>query len=344
MNILSVAFPLLAVGEASGGGAEQILCLLEQRLTARGHRSFVIAAEGSEVSGKLIESPAANGEITDAVRSEAHAIHRELIGRVLETEAIDLIHFHGLDFHAYVPNSPGRTTMLATLHLPLSWYPDDVFELPAINFNCVSQSQAASANGRRLTFIPNGIDLSQHAARHTSRHLLFIGRICPEKGPDIALRVAHLLDLPLIVAGPVHPFRAHQEYFGACVQPLLDSKRRYVGSIDLPQKLELLSAARAVLIPSLAPETSSLVAMEAAAAGVPAIAYRSGALPEVIKHGQTGFIVESEQQMADAVSGLDSIPADECQRHAREQFDADRMADRYLDLYARLLQAARRTR
>jgi glycosyltransferase involved in cell wall biosynthesis len=277
------------------------------------------------------------------VRSAAHAAHRELIGRVLENEAIDLIHFHGLDFHAYVPPDPGRTAMLATLHLPLAWYPSQIFDLPGITFNCVSQNQAASANGRCLTFIANGIDASHYSAAGTPQHLLFIGRICPEKGPDIALRVARLLDLPLIVAGPIHAFHAHQEYFNACVQPLLDSKRRYVGPIDLAQKREFLSAARAVLIPSLAPETSSLVAMEAAASGVPVIAYGSGALPEVIRHGQTGFIVKSEQQMADVVSRLNSIPPGECQRHARKQFNADRMADRYLDLYTHVLQSARRS-
>jgi glycosyltransferase involved in cell wall biosynthesis len=317
--------------------------LLERRLAARGHHSFVIAAEGSQVSGELIATPEASDEITDAVRTEAQAIHRDLIQRTLHNRPIDLIHFHGLDFPAYVPERPIRSAMLATLHLPLSWYPSHIFELPAITLNCVSQNQAASANGRSLGFIPNGIDLSQYPTSRDPEHLLFIGRICPEKGPDIALRVAHLLDLPLLVAGPVHPFPAHQEYFRTCVQPLLDSKRCYIGAIQLAQKVEMLASARAVLIPSLAPETSSLVAMEAAAAGAPVIAYRSGALPEIIVHGKTGFIVESEQQMAEAVSRVDLITAEACQKHSREQFDAGQMADRYLELYSRVIQHARRS-
>jgi glycosyltransferase involved in cell wall biosynthesis len=339
VNILSVAFPLLPVGPGSGGGAEQILYLLERRLVARGHRSFVIAAEESEISGELIPSPAVNGEITDAVRRRAQDIHRQLIGDVAAKQQIDLIHFHGLDFHAYVPKEPGRAAMLATLHLPISWYPNKIFEFSAMTFNCVSRSQAASANGRHLPFIPNGIDLSPHTARERApEHLVWIGRICPEKGPDAALRVAHRLDLPLVLAGPVHPFRTHQEYFTNCVQPLLDSKRRYVGPISLAEKVELLAAARAVLIPSLAPETSSLVAMEAAAAGVPVIAYSSGALPEVIARGRTGFIVESEKEMAEAVPRAAAISPDACRNHAREWFDADRMSERYFGLYRRIIQ------
>jgi len=205
--------------------------------------------------------------------------------------------------------------------------------------NCVSQHQAAGANGCRLRSIPNGVEVSWYQTVSRPReHLLFVARICPEKGADIALRVAHQLDLPLLVAGPVHPFRAHQEYFTDCVKPLLDRKRRYLGPIGLAQKIELLAGARAVLIPSLAPETSSLVAMEAAGAGTPVVAYRSGALAEVVVDGETGFIVESEQQMAEAVLHASGISADVCRTHARERFDADRMAAQYVELYRRIIQ------
>jgi glycosyltransferase involved in cell wall biosynthesis len=342
VNILSVAFPLLTVGPGSGGGAEQILYLLERRLVAFGHRSFVIAAEGSEISGGLIPSPAAGGEITDAVRCKAQSIHRELIEDMLRNHSIDVIHFHGLDFHAYVPSDPGHAAMLATLHLPLAWYPDEIFSIPAMLLNCVSQHQAAGVTGRRLLSITNGVDMSQYKTGARLReHLLFMGRICPEKGVDAALRVAHQLDLPLLAAGPVHPFRTHQEYFTHHVQPLLDRKRRYLGSIGLAQKTKFLANARAVLIPSLAPETSSLVAMEAASAGTPVIAYRSGALPEVVAHGQTGFIVESEQEMADAVRCVSTISPDACRKRACELFDADCMAARYLELYGQVVQDLR---
>jgi glycosyltransferase involved in cell wall biosynthesis len=339
VNILSVAFPLLTVGPDSGGGAEQILYLLERRLVALGHRSFVIAAEGSEISGSLIPSPAADGEITSAVRCKAQSIHRELIESLLRKHAVDVIHFHGLDFHAYVPFDPGHVAMLATLHLPVAWYPDEIFRIPAMLFNCVSQHQAVGVTGRRLPFITNGVDLSQYKTWSQPReHLLFMARICPEKGVDAALRVARQLDLPLLVAGPVHPFRTHQEYFTHKVYPLLDRKRRYLGPVGLAQKTELLAGAQAVLIPSLASETSSLVAMEAASAGTPVIAYRSGALPEVIADGQTGFIVESEQEMAEAVGRVPTIFPDECRKRACKLFDADRMAAQYIELYSQIVQ------
>ena len=228
--------------------------------------------------------------------------------------------------------------MLATLHLPIDWYPPHIFDISHMALNCVSHHQATSQSSPPLDFVVNGVEVAEYNSNERQReHLLFIGRICPEKGADIALRIAHSLDLPLLVAGPVHPYPSHQAYFAEKVQPQLDQKRRYIGPVGLPEKIQLLAGAQALLIPSLVAETSSLVAMEAASAGTPVIAYRSGALPEVVVDRVTGFIVESEQQMAEAIKNVHEISAAECRAHARKSFDADRMATDYLQLYKRIL-------
>jgi glycosyltransferase involved in cell wall biosynthesis len=166
---------------------------------------------------------------------------------------------------------------------------------------------------------------------------LWIGRICPEKGVHIALEVAHRTGLPAIIAGPVHPFREHQLYFSERVQPLLDDQRQYVGPIGLEQKIELLGQASCLLIPSLVAETSSLVAMEAISSGTPVIAFRSGALPEVIDHGATGFIVDSQDEMVIALERIGDISPDICREVARCRFDSARMVRDYLSLYESLL-------
>jgi glycosyltransferase involved in cell wall biosynthesis len=163
-----------------------------------------------------------------------------------------------------------------------------------------------------------------------------LGRICPEKGVHIALEVAHELDLPMVIAGPVHPFQDHQVYFSERVRPLLDDKRRYTGPVNLEQKIELLAGARCLLIPSLVAETSSLVAMEAISSGTPVVAFRSGALPEVVSHEVTGFIVESQDQMRDAVAHVGDISPEVCRETAITRFDALRMVDDYIKLYASL--------
>ncbi len=333
MKILSVAFPLLPVSSGSAGGAEQILYLLERELVKRGHQSLVIAAQGSQVSGQLIASPAANGEITDQIREEAQQAHRQLIGQALDDFDVDLIHFHGLDFDAYAPCAETRARKLATLHLPINWYSEKIFRIPGMRFNCVSRSQSVSI-GHSFPVVSNGVDVKRyHATALQKEYLLWIGRICPEKGTDIALRVAHQLNESLIIAGPVHPFRYHQLYFEEKVRYLFDEQRRYAGPVDLEQKIQLLGKAKCLLVPSLAPETSSLVAMEALSAGVPVVAFRSGALPEIIHHGRTGFIIDSEQEIAEAITQCSRIDPEECRREAQNRFAAERMACDYEKLY-----------
>ncbi len=336
MTVLSVAFPLLPVSADSAGGSEQILWQLERGLVRAGYRSLVIAAKGSWVSGCLAPTTCANHEITDAVRSAAHRDHGNAIRSAVETASVDLIHFHGLDFPEYLPED--GPPMLATLHLPVSWYPKHIFDIRGLTLNFVSHSQAASSpSSVRWPVIPNGIDLSRYG-KHVRKDgfLLVLARICPEKGIDVALRVAHRLGLELIVAGPVHPFAAHQAYFNERVKPLLDERRQYIGPVGLVQKADLLARAKCLVAPSSVAETSSLVAMEAIASGTPVVAFRSGALPEVVEHGITGFIVDCEDEMAQAIGGIDRISNDECRSIAEARFDSHRMVREYLALYERL--------
>lgn len=337
MNILSVAYPLFPVSPDSAGGAEQILGLLDRGLEGGGHKSIVVAAAGSRVNGALVQTPAAGGEITDAVRNEAQQAHLDCIEHALEQFRVDLVHFHGLDFRAYVPAA--HVPKLTTLHLPLAWYSQSIFNISGVRFCCVSESQARTAPaGLNLPVISNGIEVRRYRANMPrGNFLLWLGRICPEKGTDIALRIAHRLDLPLVVAGPVHPFADHQAYFRERVEPMLDEKRRYLHSIGMEQKVQLLAQARCVLIPSLAAETGSLVAMEAIASGTRVIAFRSGALPEIIEHEVTGFIVDSEDEMAKAISRAGEISPELCRKEALRRFDAGRMIKDYIGLYREIL-------
>ncbi|MGI8958813.1 MAG: glycosyltransferase family 4 protein [Bryobacteraceae bacterium] len=336
MTVLSVAYPLLPVGPDSGGGAEQILSLVEQGLVDAGHRSVVIAAKGSKTAGELIEGSVAAGEITDDVRQDAQRVHLSCVETALERYPIDVIHFHGLDFYSYLPQQ--TVPMLATLHLPVSFYPAWIFNDGRVTLNCVSNAQVNSVpSPRKPPVVFNGVDVERYrdSSRHKD-HLLVLTRICHEKGVHIALEVAHRLDLPLIIAGPVHPFRDHEIYFSEQVQPLLDEKRQYVGAVSLDTKIALLAEARCLLIPSLVAETSSLVAMEAISSGTPVIAFRSGALPEVVEHGECGFIVDSQDQMVDAVQHTSEISSETCRATAKLRFDARRMANDYLELYSRI--------
>jgi glycosyltransferase involved in cell wall biosynthesis len=141
----------------------------------------------------------------------------------------------------------------------------------------------------------------------------------------------------MLLAGAVHPYETHRRYFREEIIPRLDRDRRFIGPARFERKRELLAGARCLLAPSLAPETSSLVAMEAMACGTPVVAFPSGALADIVEHGVTGYLVHDEREMADAIDAADSIDPETCRRVARERFRAERMADRYLAMYEQVL-------
>jgi glycosyltransferase involved in cell wall biosynthesis len=342
--VLSVAFPFALVGDDAVGGAEQVLAQLDAALVRAGHRSIVVACAGSSPAGTLVATPRVTGPITDPARARAHAKHRRAIADALGRWPVDLVHLHGLDFHAYLP--PPGPPVLVTLHLPPEWYPPEIFHLERAStfLHCVSAAQRARcpSGARLLPDVPNGVGLDDLAARHARRRFaLTLGRICPEKGFHIALDAAKRAGVPLLLAGQTFPYEAHETYFAREIAPRLDAGRRFIGPIGLVRKRRLLSAARCLLLPSLAPETSSLVAMEALACGTPVIAFPSGALPEIVEHGRTGFIVADEQEMAEAIHAAATIEPDVCRATARERFSLERTVERYFALYHDLLERGR---
>jgi glycosyltransferase involved in cell wall biosynthesis len=340
LTILSVAYPLTEVGIDAVGGSEQILTMLDAALVAHGHRSLVIAAQGSKIQGTLIASPGAAGFLDDSVRNWGRRVHRELIKDTLAHYAVDLIHLHSLDFHSYLPS--GDIPVLATLHLPPDWYPADVFHLKRKRFlmNCVSRSQheACPRCAHLSSPIPNGVDVERlGASAPKGNFALALGRICPEKGFHFALDAAHAAGKRLVLAGQVFPYQEHLDYYSQEIAPRLDHSRSFIGPVGFTEKRRLLSEAKCLMIPSTVSETSSLVAMEALACGTPVIAFRTGALPEIIDHGVTGFLVSNVDEMSRALREVDSLDPTVCSEAARTRYSAQAMATRYIEVYERLV-------
>lgn len=343
LTVLSIAYPLAPVGPDAVGGAEQILSAMDRALHAAGHRSVVVAQEGSAVAGALRPVPRPAGALDDAARAKAQADARRAVAEALRAERVDAVHLHGLDFHAYLP--PPGPPALATLHLPPSWYPAEALRpsRPGTWLHGVSASQhAALLDGRAGPLLPpvrNGVPVDAlGAARHHARRsfALALGRVCPEKGQHTALEAARAAGIPLLIGGEVYPYEAHERYFAREVAPRLDRWRRFLGPVGFARKRRLLAAARCLLVPSTAPETSSLVAMEAAACGTPVVAFPSGALPEVVEHGRTGFLVPDAAGMAEAIGRVGELDREDIRRIARERFSDARMSGEYLALYRRL--------
>ena len=340
LTVLQVAYPLAPVGPDSVGGVEQALYHLERGLAARGCETIVIACEGSEVAGRLVPVPRPHPPYDEEAIEAAHARHAEAIRDTLARWPVDLVHMHGFDFDRYLP--PPVVPVLATLHCPAAWYSAEALDppRPGVWLNAVSrmQHEELSPNSHLLPFVANGVAVEAFSTRHARRDFaLVLARIAPDKGIREALQAARIADVPLLVAGEIYPYPEHRRYFAEEVQPLLDDRRRYLGPIGFTGKRRLLAAARCVVVPSLVPETSSLVAREALASGTPVVAFRRGALVEAIDHGQTGLLVDDVTDMAAAMQASSAIDPEACRITACARFSLDRMVEGYVGLYQEVI-------
>lgn len=349
-SVLSIAFPFAPVGPNLVGGAEQILWDLDRALIEAGDRSLVVACEGSKPAGKLLAIPLPKRETfeqedRDLCRERFHAA----VDGALKSGRVDLVHAHCMDLYDYA--FPENIPLLITLHLPLAWYPRETFQQHRgrTQFCYVSQSQRRVGIREGIDVpgnapvIENGVDsrpLNDHSQK--ADFALVMGRICPEKNAHSALEAGTKARSRVIIGGQVFPYRAHQEYFKEKIEPEIErshppAAHEFAGSLPPERRQRMLSEAKCLLHPTLAPETSSLVAMEALAAGTPVIAYRSGALPEIVEDGVTGFLVDDVDGMAEAIGKVDTISARTCQEVAKRRFSKKRMIDEYFHLYRTIL-------
>ncbi|MFP4163293.1 MAG: glycosyltransferase [Chitinispirillaceae bacterium] len=340
-TVLNVGYPFAPVCPDTAGGAEQVLLTLDEYLHSNGHRSVVLACKESRVHGELRENPVPDGVIDDLSRLNVEKEYRSIIETLVGEESVDLVHFHGIDSERYLPNV--SVPVLITLHLPVSWYSSHIYNLnrPCTYFNCVSYNQLSTCRDlpNMLGVVENGVGIPEFPGKSVrGRYAVSMGRVCPEKGFHLAMDAARKAGVSILLAGKVYPYREHLDYFSEEILPRLDrNKCTFLGPVGPGRKYKVLSRACCTLVSSSAPETSSLVAMESFACGTPVITFPSGALPEIVDHGKTGFVVNSPEQMAEAIQFVSSLDRRDCWLAARKRFSAQRMCRQYMKLYNSIL-------
>jgi glycosyltransferase involved in cell wall biosynthesis len=347
LRVLYVAYPLLPISEHSAGGAEQMLLAVEREMHARRHHTTVAACAGSHVAGELFAT-GDGADTADQFERRSQEQTRSILNwlRAGAAERFDLIHDMSGGFWQHAEGLP--IPVMATLHLPPQLYKHANFSVVpvCVSFNCVSQSQMCEFRDlpRVLGIAPNGIPVDKFSEPtvpiEDREYFLWLGRICEEKGAHTALDVAHAAGVKLILAGTVYPFLYHQKYFAREIIPRLKragANAKYVPQPTFKEKVDLIRNARALLITSEVNETSSVVAMEAAACGTPVIALRRGALPEVVAEGVTGFVLDHADEMARTISRVKEIKPADCRAYAQQHYSASHMADAYEELYRKLI-------
>jgi glycosyltransferase involved in cell wall biosynthesis len=341
MRIAQVAPLFESVPPKYYGGTERVVSYLTEELVRQGHKVTLFASGDSVTKAQLV------AVCRRSLRLDKHCID-QLSHQVLMLEHVfqraaefDIAHFH-VDYLHFPLSRREQLKHVTTLHGRLD-IPDlvplyhEFRDMPVVSISNCQRDPLPWANWQATVYHGVPADTYQFRAEPGS-YLAFLGRISPEKRVDRAIKIARQVEIPLKIAGKVD--RVDKDYFEGVIEPLLrDSLVEFVGEIGDGEKDEFLGHAYALLFPIDWPEPFGLVMIEAMACGTPVIAYRSGAVPEVMEEGHTGFIVEGVEDAVEAVRRVPELSRKRCREIFDQRFTTARMAQDYVHLYERLIRS-----
>jgi glycosyltransferase involved in cell wall biosynthesis len=339
MKIAQIAPLYESVPPRHYGGTERVVSYLTEELVSQGHEVTLFASGDSITSAKLVPC------VSKALRLDSNCIdslvhHIYLLETVFRVaDEFDILHFH-IDYMHFPLSRRNCFPQLTTLHGRL-----DIPDLVPLYKEFVDMPLVSISNSQRKPLpwvqwvgtVYHG--LPEYLYRFHEKpgsYLAFLGRISPEKRPDIAIEISRRAGIPLKIAAKVD--KADQDYYNQRIKPLLnDPLVEYIGEIDDRQKEEFLGKAYALLFPVDWPEPFGLVMIEALACGTPIVAFGNGSVTEVMEEGHTGYVVHDVEAAVKAIEKIEKLDRHLCRQVFENRFSAAKMAEGYLAVYHKLL-------
>jgi len=345
MRIAQIAPPWISVPPRGYGGTEWVVQQLCDGLTARGHEVTLYASGDSHTAAELrsiftLQIPEHMWLSPFEARHSGFAL-ADVLSRQ-GARAFDLVHDHSGFVIAAVAALLPLPPVLHTVHCSFNEQTAGFYEqyAQAVAYNAISEYQRATGppGMNWAGVVHNAIELDDWPYHpEKDEYLLAFGRICEDKGFHLAVEVARRSGKRLLMAGALQA--QYRDYFQARIEPELDDQIVYLGEVDDAERRRLFSGAAGFLFPIIWPEPFGLVMLEAMATGTPVIALRNGSVPEVVRDGVTGFVVDDLEQMIACVGRLGEIDPAACRGHVEEHFTVGRLVDDYLAIYERLTAA-----
>ena len=345
MKVLQIAPLWETVPPPAYGGTEAVAHLLVEELVRQGHDITLWASGDSQTSARLESCYPVSLRTAEDIECKPIYSWQHAALSLKNARDYDIIHNHAgeevMALSHLVPDVP----MLTTMHCLVTPDTKFIWDRYEGHFNTISWSQRKLmppvSGGEFAGVAYNAVDVCSFPFQsEKADYLLFLSRISPEKGPEIAVEVARRTGRRLIIAGKVD--LVDREFFADVVEPLIDGDQIiFKGEADGRMKRELFRSAACVLMPLTWDEPFGLVLTEAMACGTPVIVFGRGAASEIVEHGETGFIVNDVDEMVAAVSRLHTIDPAYCRARMEQRFDAPVMAHRYLDIYDSVLAGRR---
>lgn len=320
------------------GGTELLVSLLTEELVRLGHNVTLYASGDSVTNARLVSC--CSTFLRGSPKDKWVYNLRNVAACLENAGSFDIIHNHtfteGLSMAGL-----SKTPVLTTLHGILETEWKELFLAYKGWYNTISFSakELLPAKDRFAGVIYNAIDVDSYPFKAAAGedYMLFLSRISHEKGPDIAIEVAKRMGRKLIIAGNIDtrdvPFWEEE------IKPEIDNDLiTYIGEADYKTKRKLMSGAYCLLAPITWNEPFGLFMVEAMACGTPVIVFNRGSAPEIVIDGQTGFVVDTIDDMVKAVKNAGKIDRARCRRHVKFNFDVRRLGQAYLDAYRLILE------
>jgi len=339
MKIAQIAPLMESVPPRLYGGSERVASYVTEELVAQGHDVTLFASGQSITAAKLVPCCAQPLRLNSSVK-DVIPYYMLMLDKVRSMASeFDILHFHIDQFHFPVFHEMARRTVttlhgrqdLPDLHNLYRGFP----EMPLVSISNAQRAPIPDANYIGTVYHGLPRDLAP-SLEPRGGYLAFLGRISPEKRVDRAIAIALAAGLPLKIAAKID--RVDEVYFRSEIEPLLRQPGiDYIGEIDDRRKGAFLGGARALLFPIDWPEPFGLSMIEAMACGTPVLAFRNGAVPEVIDEGVTGHIVDKVDEAVAMLGAVLALDRRRVRQRFDERFTARRMAQDYVKIYERVI-------
>lgn len=337
MKIAQIAPLAESVPPRFYGGTERVVSFLTEELVRQGHDVTLFASGDSRTSARLV--PCAKS----ALRLEPSVVdtiphHIVMLEQVrLRAREFDILHFHVDLLHFPLTRTlpiPAVTTLHGRLDLPdLMPFYRAFSDVPLVSISNDQRGPMPPVNWVRTVHHGLPPDILPFSPEVSGGYLAFLGRISPEKRPDLAIEIAVRAGLRLKIAAKID--KADKAYWDAVIEPLVrrHSNVEYVGEISESEKAAFLGGALALLFPVDWPEPFGLVMIEAMACGAPVIAFPRGSVPEIIDHGVSGLLVWTVDEAVEAVERVAAMDRSAVRGVFEQRFSVERMARDYVGVY-----------
>jgi glycosyltransferase involved in cell wall biosynthesis len=361
MKIAHIAPPWLAVPPKNYGGTETFLYNLIEEQIAQGHDVTLLAPGDARTSAKLVsffpQALCDSGVSWLAHLKAYYHIHKAI--DYVKTHSFDILHTNlssGADMYVFPLAANLPIPMVTTLHscFPFdrmqSWtgdadryYLEWLSKVPIVAISESAQAQVPyDLNFTGVIYHGLPMNIFKPTVERPENFLVWLGRIMPEKGTHHAICAAKAADIPLVLAGTVDPHTPEAvRYFEEMIKPHIDNEQvKYIGPVDMQQKIDLLSHARGFLNPIEWEEPFGMVMIEAMSVGCPVISFARGAAPEIVVHGRTGFLVHDVAEMVHFIPRIDKLARKVVRSHIEQNFSISVMANNYTRVYKRVMAAS----